>query len=144
MQNGSPSSNGSLPPPALQSSSPAVAEDSLVPHNVPLKPVRMKRQRAVVESHPECVKCGTVKKRVPGQPSAWAQYLRKFQVENAHLGAMESVIEARKRYVPPSGHLKSYERVFKEVFKTRHPAWRTQWSGEELKTQMREDFLRRI
>jgi len=112
-----------------------------------LQPVKLKRSRAppkLVNSHPSCEKCLHVKKRKPGQPSAWNQFLKNFQSSHPDLNAGSSIIEARKRYVPPNGRAKSYERIFKEVWKARNPAWKTLYREDELEDKIRADFLDKL
>lgn len=71
-------------------------------------------------------------------------YLRKFQLEHPGMGTQEANIEAGKRYVPPSGKLRSYEKLYQRVWRARNPAWKTLWGKDESKTRMRDDFLERI
>lgn len=110
---------------------------------VPLKPVRMKRARAIPQPHPECVKCSAKKPRSHG-PSAWSVFLKKYQNENPGMAATEAIVEARKRYVPPSGRKKSFERIFRELWRIRNPCWKTLYNPEQAKDKMREDFLAKI
>lgn len=108
------------------------------------KLVKLKRERATPASHPECVKCSTVKKRKPGEASQWALFLKKYTQDHPGLSANQAIVEARKRYIPPSGKPKSYERVWREIWRSRNPLWKTTWSPSEAKAKMREDFLDKI
>lgn len=108
------------------------------------KPVRMKRARASPPSHPDCTKCSVKRSKVPGQGSAWSQFLKKYMAANPSMSVNEATIEARKRYVPPSGHKKSYERIFKEIWRLQHPSYKTEFTPEQAKEKMREDYLAKI
>lgn len=132
-----------LLPPSSPSSTELVPALDLCMSVVDKAENKSKRKRDPAPSHPECGKCAKIKPRVPGQRSPWAQFLRSFQQQHPDMTQPQALMEARKRYVPPSGRLKSYERIYKEVWKTRNPTWQT-LNKDELAALMREDFVTRI
>jgi len=104
-----------------------------------------KRVRIGFSSHPECVRCTQRKKKDPTHtPSAWSQFLKKYRLENPGLGSGQSLVEARKRYVPPSGRRKSYEVIFREVWQAKNPNWKEEFSKTDLKDKLRSEFLNAI
>jgi hypothetical protein len=113
------------------------------------KPAKRKRSAAAISSHPECTRCTQRKKKDPNAPpSPWSLFLKKFRLENPGLSSGESLVQARKRYVPPSGRKKSFEVIFREVWQARHPNWKEEFpksSGStEFKDKLRDAFLAAI
>ena len=95
--------------------------------------------RSKPDAHPECDRCKERKKH-PSEKSEWNRFLKDFQYRNPDMALGESLIEARKRYVPKNGKLKSYERLWRDVWRAKNPAWKSM-ASEEWRGKMREDFL---
>jgi hypothetical protein len=107
-------------------------------------PVDPKPRKRKNHSHPDCETCSKKKSLSDNTPSNWIKYLQNFRLQNPSMSVTESIIEARKSYVPANGKLKSYERLWTEVWKARNPTWKVTLSKDEAKKKMREDFLLKI
>lgn len=119
---------------------------SLASSNVD-KPAKLKRARATPKSHPECTKCSLVhkKSKTPGEPSPWARFLKTFKSQHPDMSADQVMREARKRYVPPSGKPKSFERIYREIWRAKNHTWKDLYPDpEDAKKKMREDFVEAI
>lgn len=113
-----------------------------------------KRKRSVAPSHEACEKCMKSTQKKTGGPSPWMTFLKSYQMKNPGMSQGQAQIEARKRYVGPSGRKKSYERIFREVWRAKNPAWKTLYPGpekldppkedSEATQKMREDFINLI
>ncbi len=73
--------------------------------------------------------------------SEWGRFLAAFKASHPLLCSVEATIEARKIYRPANGKQKSFERMFKEVWKQRNPKWALM-SKAELATNIRNDFIK--
>lgn len=97
------------------------------------------------EPHPACESCAHRKKKhqEPKESSKWDAYVRAWI--SAHPGSSheECLREARKRYIPPNGKLKSYQRIWTEVWRLKNPGW-SHMDPDDRRKKMREDFLEAI
>lgn len=101
-----------------------------------------KRAHGTTVGHPDCPRCLKKKSQAEFEgPSAWTKYLRDFQFKNPGMSKGESEIEARKYYIKPNGRAKSYERIYRDVWRARHPTWKVDFNAAEAKDKMRADFL---
>jgi hypothetical protein len=90
-----------------------------------------------------CLRCEKKRNRRT-EPSAWMQFLKKFQLKNPGMSVGESQIQARKLYIPKNGRMKSYERVFREFWRAKNPSHKELYPGDEGKARMRTDFLDKL
>lgn len=123
--------NGTIAPPA--------------PSTPPSGPVKLKRERAsekngenatnpkkakpAVPSHPDCDRCKHAK--TPGDPAPWAIFLKNFISTHPLMDIGKATIEARKRYVPPNGQPKTFEKIAREVWKAKNPNWKKEFEDTE-------------
>ena len=102
------------------------------------------KKRALAESHPECQRCTQAKAQKTGTPARWIQHVAEFIKAHPELPEGEARIRARKEYIPSNGRKKSFERIYKEAWKARHPAEMLKnLTKEELDEKIRQDFLKR-
>jgi len=135
----------SVPDEQSEESSAVIVETAKKPSKKDKKKKAAELELKAGDRHPECTLCPPKKqKKGPAELTEWNAFLKKFRLEHPGMVSGEVTMEARKRYVPSSGKKKSYERLWKEVWRYRNPQWKDMYTPEEAKEQMRKDFIERI
>lgn len=83
------------------------------------------------------------KKDDTARKSEWGKFLIAFKLEHPTMDPFTATTEARKRYVPVNGKLKSFQKMYTEVWKTKHPNWKSM-TAEQRYDAIRMSFIETI
>src|SRR5436190_10874277 len=109
------------------------------------QPPPKRNQQIIPASHPDCEKCKyDVHRKLNVKKSAWHKFKKDFVKEVAktrpNITTAQAHIEAKMRYIPPSGKARGLEKIYRDSWKLGNPGWE-EMDEDEMYAKMREDFI---